>query len=382
MRTENGIKDRIVFVKMDYPTTSLSDGRSKVWPVTSTLASLYRTPDPPRTSKPYISSRSRPSLKRVTCQATPSGGTRSRLHQQYLAMWDHFSSGDPQEEEEEEKKQNNFLPAIVVAAGLLLLSPSFSSLASPVEYYHGKEIFKASQYAGRWYEIASLKEGFAGEGQADCHCTQGLYTPVQIPGQIIALQVNTFCVHGSPEGNLSGIQGLVTCADPYDLAVLPEFESEFERQENILEKCSLQFPSIPIIPSEPYDVIRTDYISYALVQGAADRSFVQIYSRKPHPGPEFLKKRLNELKELGYPVERIKETPQDCDEMEPSMMMKMMNDGMKNGAMRSMMANRGKASSLKGAIMRGMDLGPVERVQFEGSRNLFQTLSDLVTLKK
>ena len=61
-------------------------------------------------------------------------------------------------------------------------------------------------YAGRWYEVASLKKGFAGEGQADCHCTQGIYTPKQSEEGEIRLQVDTFCLHGGPSGRLSGIQ--------------------------------------------------------------------------------------------------------------------------------------------------------------------------------
>lgn len=32
--------------------------------------------------------------------------------------------------------------------------------------------FDPIRYAGRWYEVASLKRGFAGQGQEDCHCTQ------------------------------------------------------------------------------------------------------------------------------------------------------------------------------------------------------------------
>ena len=32
--------------------------------------------------------------------------------------------------------------------------------------------FNPARYAGRWYEVASLKLGFAGQGQEDCHCTQ------------------------------------------------------------------------------------------------------------------------------------------------------------------------------------------------------------------
>lgn len=32
--------------------------------------------------------------------------------------------------------------------------------------------FNPERYVGRWYEVASLKRGFAGQGQEDCHCTQ------------------------------------------------------------------------------------------------------------------------------------------------------------------------------------------------------------------
>lgn len=32
--------------------------------------------------------------------------------------------------------------------------------------------FDPVRYSGRWYEVASLKRGFAGQGQEDCHCTQ------------------------------------------------------------------------------------------------------------------------------------------------------------------------------------------------------------------
>lgn len=32
--------------------------------------------------------------------------------------------------------------------------------------------FDPIRYSGRWYEVSSLKRGFAGQGQEDCHCTQ------------------------------------------------------------------------------------------------------------------------------------------------------------------------------------------------------------------
>lgn len=32
--------------------------------------------------------------------------------------------------------------------------------------------FNPARYSGRWFEVASLKLGFSGQGQEDCHCTQ------------------------------------------------------------------------------------------------------------------------------------------------------------------------------------------------------------------
>ncbi|KAJ0103165.1 hypothetical protein Patl1_04267 [Pistacia atlantica] len=97
--------------------------------------------------------------------------------------------------------------------------------------------FDPVRYSGRWFEVASLKRGFAGQGQEDCHCTQGVYTfDMEAP----SIQVDTFCVHGGPDGYITGIRG-----------------------------------------KEPYDVIATDYDNFSLVSGAKDRSFIQL-SGEPH----------------------------------------------------------------------------------------------------
>eukprot|EP00249_Psilotum_nudum_P000912 c13093_g1_i1 orf=216-1259(-) len=169
--------------------------------------------------------------------------------------------------------------------------------------------FNPARYAGRWYEVASLKSGFAGQGQEDCHCTQGVYT-LDEPNK--AIRVDTFCVHGSPTGYITGIRGKVTCVSN---EVLARAETETERQEMIKEKCYLKFPFLPFIPKEPYDVIDTDYDTFALVSGAKDKSFVQIYSRTPNPGAEFIEKYKAYLANIGYDAEKIKDTPQDCEVM-------------------------------------------------------------------
>lgn len=88
-----------------------------------------------------------------------------------------------------------------------------------------------------------------------------------------AIQVDTFCVHGGPDGYITGIRGRVQCLTEEDRE---KDETDLERQEMIREKCYLRFPTLPFIPKEPYDVIATDYDNFALVSGAKDRSFIQV----------------------------------------------------------------------------------------------------------
>ncbi|PRW57540.1 lipocalin-like domain [Chlorella sorokiniana] len=268
------------------------------------------------------------------------------------------------------------LATAAAAAAVVLLGGHHVDAQAAAEYsYNGKELFAPMAYSGRWYEVASLKKGFAGEGQADCHCTQGIYVPKTEEEGIVRLQVNTFCVHGGPGGRLSGIQGSVSCANPILLEVLPEFKSPQEVADGIEAKCSLTFDSLPFIPPEPYNVIRTDYTSYALVQGAKDRSFVQVYSRVPNPGPEFIAEKKAILAELGYPAAEIKDTPQDCPEMSPDAMMAVMNKGM---AGRDLMP----ADTDPVVAMGGYDLGPapVKGITFDTVRNPLETLKNVFKL--
>lgn len=89
----------------------------------------------------------------------------------------------------------------------------------------------------------------------------------------------------------------------------------------------MRFPAVPIIPKEPYDIIDTDYKNFALVQGAKDKGFVQIYSRVPNPGKAFIKRQKDRLIELGYDPSKLKDTPQDCQEPFNKMMQGMMSGG-------------------------------------------------------
>ena len=100
--------------------------------------------------------------------------------------------------------------------------------------------------------------------------SQGVYKLNPKKRRLVA---DTFCVHGGPEGNVTGIRGNVTCLADSELAAR---ETKLEMEQMILEKCTLKFPAVPIIPGLPYDVIQTDYTDYALVSGSNDRSFVQV----------------------------------------------------------------------------------------------------------
>ncbi|MCO5547090.1 hypothetical protein L7F22_000531 [Adiantum nelumboides] len=218
--------------------------------------------------------------------------------------------------------------------------------------------FNPARYAGRWFEVASLKRGFAGQGQEDCHCTQGVYS---FDEKDKAIQVETFCVHGSPNGYITGIRGVVRCLSDADISMADTVE---ERQEMIATKCYLKFPFLPFIPKQPYDVIDTDYDTFALVSGAKDKSFVQIYSRTPNPGPEFIEKYRSYLAGKGYKASQIKDTPQDCETMSMDQLEQMMS----------------MPGSQEALINRFPDLGLSRPVQFNPFTSLFDTFKKLVPL--
>ncbi|CAL1354302.1 unnamed protein product [Linum trigynum] len=218
--------------------------------------------------------------------------------------------------------------------------------------------FDPVRYSGRWFEVASLKRGFAGQGQEDCHCTQGVYTfDMEAP----AIQVDTFCVHGGPDGYITGIRGRVQCIPEEDLE---KNETDLEKREMIREKCYLRFPTLPFIPKEPYDVIATDYDNFALVSGAKDKSFIQIYSRTPDPGPAFIEKYKTYLGEFGYDPSKIKDTPQDCE-------VKSM------GELSAMMGMPGMQQALTNQFP---ELGLNSSVEFNPFTSVFETLKKLLEL--
>lgn len=218
--------------------------------------------------------------------------------------------------------------------------------------------FDPVRYSGRWFEVASLKRGFAGQGQEDCHCTQGVYS---FDPESASIEVDTFCVHGGPDGYITGIRGKVQCLTEEDKE---KAETDLEMQEMIKGKCFLRFPTLPFIPKEPYDVIATDYDTFALVSGAKDKSFIQIYSREPNPGADFINKYKSYLADFGYDPNKIKDTPQDCEAMSSDQLSMMMSQT----AMKRALTNQFPDLELKAAV------------KFNPFTSMFDTLKKLLEL--
>lgn len=249
-----------------------------------------------------------------------------------------------------------------------LASAGDNAVTSPFETEKGANLmmmrgmtakdFDPVRYSGRWFEVASLKRGFAGQGQEDCHCTQGVYT---FDREVPSIQVDTFCVHGGPNGFITGIRGKVQCLSEEDLE---KNETQLEMQEMIKEKCYLRFPTLPFIPKEPYDVIATDYDNFSLVSGAKDKSFIQIYSRTPNPGPEFIEKYKSYLENFGYDPSKIKDTPQDCEVMS-------------NSQLAAMMSMSGMQQALTNQFP---DLGLNAPIELNPFTSVFDTLKKLLEL--
>ena len=150
-------------------------------------------------------------------------------------------------------------------------------------------VLETSRYAGEWFEVASHKDGFYGLGQNDCTDTRGIYEYDSEHDQFL---VTTQCRHLN--GRVSGIRGIVKCP---------------KKGRN----CTLRFPTAPFVPPAQYRILETDYTSYSLVEGASDKSFVQIYSRYPRPGNEFIDSMRASLKVWGYDPNKIHVTPFTVD---------------------------------------------------------------------
>ena len=156
----------------------------------------------------------------------------------------------------------------------LLLSTHFST-------------FDPFKYSGAWYEVASYKDGFYG---LSCMDTRSLYEYNPDTDEMDAVSQCRRL-----DKRVSSVRGVLSCPT--------------SKSQRGLTECTLRFPDAPYVPPATYRILETDYSSYTIVEGAGDKSFIQIYSRYPRPGMRFIEDKKRLLRNWGYDPDRVHVTP-------------------------------------------------------------------------
>lgn len=145
------------------------------------------------------------------------------------------------------------------------------------------------KFSGAWYEVASHKAGFSPLSAYTCMDTRSVY---EYNPETDEIDVQIQCRH--LDRKVSGIKALMRCPPLKD---------------GNSPNCSIRYPSAPYVQPSMYRVLATDYESYALVEGAEDKSFVQIFSRYARPGNKFIESKAQMLRDWGYDPEWLHLTP-------------------------------------------------------------------------
>jgi lipocalin len=146
------------------------------------------------------------------------------------------------------------------------------------------------KFSGAWYEVASYKAGFAPLSELTCMDTRSIY---EYDGDADEFDVQIGCRH--MDRKISSIKAIMRCPPLKD--------------GNSGTTCAVRYPAAPYVQPSRFKVLATDYESYALVEGAEDKSFVQIFSRYARPGIRFIEARAQMLRDWGYDPEQIHMTP-------------------------------------------------------------------------
>lgn len=102
---------------------------------------------------------------------------------------------------------------------------------------------------------------------------------------------------------------------------------------------------------------------YLLYYGYFCPLILQIYSRTPNPGPEFIEKYKLYLADFGYDPNKIRDTPQDCD--------------VSDSRLAAMMSMNGNQQALTNQFP---DLELKSAVAFDPFTSVFDTLKKLIQL--
>jgi lipocalin len=143
--------------------------------------------------------------------------------------------------------------------------------------------FDPFKFSGAWYEVASYKAGFTPMSSVTCMDTRGIY---EYDPDKDAFDVQLGCRH--VDRHVTAIKALMRCGD---------------------KSCSVRYPSAPYVQPSLFRILATDYESWAIVEGADDKSFVQIFSRYARPGNKFIEAKTRMLRDWGYDPDQVHVTP-------------------------------------------------------------------------
>lgn len=146
------------------------------------------------------------------------------------------------------------------------------------------------KFSGAWYEVASHKAGFTPISAFTCMDTRSVY---EYDPDRDEFDVQLACRH--LDKSVTGIKAVMRCPPA--------------KGGSVSASCSVRYPSAPYVQPSMFKVLATDYESYALVEGAEDKSFVQIFSRYARPGNRFIEAKAELLRNWGYDPEWIHLTP-------------------------------------------------------------------------
>lgn len=146
------------------------------------------------------------------------------------------------------------------------------------------------KFSGAWYEVASHKAGFTPLSAYTCMDTRSVY---EYDPDRDEFDVRLACRH--LDRKVSSIKAVMRCPPAKGSSLSPN--------------CSVRYPSAPYVQPSMFKVLDTDYESYALVEGAEDKSFVQIFSRYARPGNRFVEAKAELLRNWGYDPRLIHLTP-------------------------------------------------------------------------
>jgi len=143
--------------------------------------------------------------------------------------------------------------------------------------------FDPFKFSGAWYEVASYKAGFSPLSAYTCIDTRGVY---EYDSEKERFDVQLACRH--LDRKVSTIKALMLCNG---------------------STCSVRYPSAPYVQPSMFHILDTDYDTWAIVEGAEDKSFVQLLSRYSRPGLKTTEAKIRTLKEWGYDPDEIHLTP-------------------------------------------------------------------------